>query len=276
MRTRWYATCRPSCHPFEIAFFRNFLGLIALAPWFLRYGVAPLRTKRLPLHGLRASINIVAMLSYFTALSIAPLAQVTSLGFTAPLFAALLAMVLLGEVVRLRRWLAILCGFAGTFVILRPGFAEVDPGSLLVLVSAVAWASALIVIKVLSRTESSLTITCYMVVLMAPLSLVPAVFVWQWPSGEQLLWLTATAIFGTLSQLIMTEALKIADTSVVMPFDFFRMIWATLLGMAFFAEVPSVAVWAGAAIIFASTSYIAYRERTVSPAAPSVGRPPEP
>jgi drug/metabolite transporter (DMT)-like permease len=264
-------------HPFEIAFFRNIFGLLALAPWFLRYGVTPLRTRRLPLHGLRAGLNIIAMLSFFYALSITSLARVTSLSFTAPLFATLLAMLVLGEVVRLRRWVAMLCGFVGTLVILRPGFTEIDQGSLLVLLSAAAWASALTVIKVLSRTDSSVTITCYMVVLMAPISLVPALWVWQWPTGQQLLWLVAIGVVGTLGQLVMTQALKEAETSVVMPFDFFKMIWASLLGFIFFAEVPTLFTWIGAGIIFASTSYIAYREHKVTRAPPpeSVARPPE-
>jgi len=264
-------------HPFEIAFFRNAFGLLVLAPWFLRYGLAPLRTGRLPLHGLRAGLNIIAMLAFFYALSITPLARVTSLSFTVPIFATLLAMVVLGEVVRLRRWVAMFCGFVGTLIILRPGLAELDQGSLLVLLSAALWACTLIVIKVLSRTDSSITITCYMVVFMAPLSLVPALWVWQWPTGQQLLWLVAIGVVGTLGQLIMTQALKEAETSVVMPFDFFKMIWASMLGFLFFAEVPTVFIWIGAGIIFVSTSYIAYREHKVTRARPpqSVARPPE-
>jgi drug/metabolite transporter (DMT)-like permease len=264
-------------HPFEIVFFRNAFGLLALAPWFLRYGLAPLRTRHLPLHGLRAGFNIFAMSAYFYALSITPLAQVTSLSFTVPLFATLLAMVVLGEVVRVRRWIAIFFGLVGTLVILRPGLAEIDQGLLLALSSAALWACALTVIKVLSRTDSSVTITCYMVLLMAPISLVPALWVWQWPTGQQLLWLVAIGVVGTLGQLVMTQALKEAETSVIMPFDFFRLIWATLLGFLFFAEIPTFFTWIGAGIIFASSSYIAYREHKVTRAPPpqSVARPPE-
>ncbi len=263
-------------HPFEIAFFRSFLGVLVLFPWFLRDGLALLRTQRLGLHALRATFNLFAMLAFFYAVSIVPLARVTSLGFTAPLWATLLAVLLLGEVVRLRRWTAILCGFAGTIVILRPGVDAVDLGSVLVLGSAFVWACAVIVIKVLSRSDSAVTITSYMVLLMAPLSLVPALFVWQWPSASQLLWLTFIGVSGTLAQLMMTQALKEADTSVVMPVDFLKLIWAAMLGYLFFAEVPSLYTWAGAAVIFASASYVAYRERKVTrvPARQSVGRPP--
>ncbi len=255
-------------HPFVVAFFRNFLGVLVVCPWFLRDGLAPLRTQRLGLHALRATFNLFAMLAFFYAVSTVPLARLTSLGFTAPLWITLLAVLLLGEVVRLRRWTAILCGFAGTMVILRPGVDAVDLGSLLVLGSSFVWACAVIVTKVLSRSDSAVTITSYMVLLMAPLSLVPALFVWQWPSPSQLLWLTLIGVSGTLAQLMMIQALKEAEISVVMPVDFLKLIWAALLGYLFFAEVPSPYTWAGAAVIFASSYALVRIERRRTAANP--------
>lgn len=124
-------------HPFEVAFFRNFFGLISLLPWFLRHGLGPLRTKRLGLHLLRASISVFAVLATFYAISITPLALVAALSFTAPIFATVLVAVILGERAGVRRWLAILFGFFGALVILRPGFATVQPGALLVLGASV-------------------------------------------------------------------------------------------------------------------------------------------
>ncbi|MDP6351557.1 MAG: DMT family transporter [Alphaproteobacteria bacterium] len=257
-------------HPFEIAFFRNLFGGLVLLPWFVRHGLAPLKTERFGLHGLRAGINVFAMLTFFYALSITPLAEVAALSFTGPIFATILAIVFLGEVVRMRRWVAILLGFAGTLVVIRPGFESVGPGALMVVASAAIWSCALIVIKVLLRTESSVTVTAYTVVLLAPLSLIAAVFVWQWPSLGQVLYLCAIGVIGTIGQLLMTEALKGADTNVVMPVDFLKMIWAVTLGWFFFAEAPGLFTWIGAAMIFASTSYIAYRENKLrkSAAAP--------
>ncbi len=249
-----------SLDPIQIAFFRNFFGLVVFLPWFLRYGFAPLRTKQWKLHGLRAVLNVCAMFAFFTALGMTPLARVTALGFTAPLFATLLGVVVLGEVVRLRRWTATICGFLGTLVILRPGFAEIDLGSLLVLFSALLWGCTLIVIKVLARTESSLTITSYMNILLTLLSLVPALLVWRTPEGMQWLWLLAIGVVGTLAQLAITQSLKEADTGVVMPFDFLKLIWVAVMGYLFFAEVPGTFIWLGGAIIFASATYIAIRE----------------
>ena len=261
-------------HPFEIAFFRNLFGLIIVLPWFLRYGLAPLRTQRIGLHGLRAGFNILAMLSFFYALAIAPLAQVTALNFTAPIFATLLAIPVLGEIVGRRRWTAVLIGFGGTLVILRPGLAEVGLGQMLVLVSSLAWACALLVIKTLSRTESSITIISYMAILMMPLSLVPALFVWEWPNLVQLAWLALIGLLGNGGQLLMTESIKQADMSVVMPIDFFKLIWVAALAYVAFGEIPDVYTWIGGAVIFASAVYIAYREQQLgrrSQLAPATG-----
>jgi len=247
-------------NPIEIAFFRQAFGFLALTPFFLRYGLTPFRTTRLRLHTARAAINTVAMLSFYYALSTTPLAEVSALAFSSPIFATLLAMLFLGERVRLRRWMAILVGFAGTFVVIRPGFESVGPGQIAVLLSSATWAVALILIKLLGRTESSLTITAYMTLLMTPMSLFPAIAVWQWPTAETFAWLALLGIAGTTGQLLVTQALKEGDTSVVMPIDFLKLIWAASLGFLWFGEVPTIFTWTGGAMIFASTTYIAVRE----------------
>jgi drug/metabolite transporter (DMT)-like permease len=249
-----------SIDPIQIVFFRNFFGLVVFLPWFLRHGLAPLRTNQLKLHALRAGLNVCAMAAFFYALGMTPLARVTALSFTAPLFAAILSVLVLGEVFRLRRWTATLCGFLGTLVILRPGFAEIDLGSLLALGAALLWGCTLIVIKVLTRTESAMTITSYMNILLMLLSLVPALLVWRTPEGAQWVGLLAIGVLGTLGQVAITQSLKEADTGAVMPFDFFKLIWVAIMGYLFFAEVPGLFVWLGGAIVFASATYIAIRE----------------
>ena len=250
-------------HPFELAFFRNLFGLLVLLPWFFRYRLALLKTNRLGLHSLRATLNVVAVLSYFYALSIVPLADATALSFTAPIFATLLAIVFLGEVVRTRRWTAILFGFTGTLVVLRPGFETVNLGQMLVVVYAFFFAIALIVTKILGRTESSVTIIIYVTLLMTPFSAIPALLVWQTPSFSQLGIMAIMGILGTSAQLFMTQALKEGDTNVVMPFDFLKMIWAVLFGAVIFGEMPGMFTWLGAAMIFLSVIYIGYRENKI-------------
>ena len=247
-------------HPFEIAFFRNFFGLVALTPVFLRYGLTPLKTTRFGLHLGRVLLNVGSMLAFFYAIAISPLAEVIALSFAAPIFATLLAIFFLKEVVGLGRWGSILLGFAGTLVILRPGYEEIALGPLLAVFSAMTWGCAVIIIKNLSRTDSSVTITIYMVLLMTPLTLIPAAFVWQWPTLHQLAFLVLVGAFGTVGHLCMTQAIKLAPTNVVMPIDFVRLIWVAIIGYLIFGESPDVFVWAGGAMIFASGLWIAESE----------------
>ncbi len=250
----------PDIHPFEMVFLRNLFGFVVLAPWFFRYGAAPLRTARLGLHGLRALLHLLSMLCFFSAVGMATLTDVTALSFTAPIFAPVLAVLLIGERVGMRSWLAILLGFAGALIVLRPGLEAVGPGETLALSSSVFWACALVAIKVLGRTESALTITTYMVILMTPFSLLPALFVWTWPTWPQLAWLAAMGALGTVGHLALNQALKDAETHVVMPIDFARLVWVSIIGVVAFAEPPDVFTWLGGAVIGASAGYIAVRE----------------
>ncbi len=255
-----YLALEQGLHPFEIAFFRNLFGLLALAPWFVSQGLRPLRTQRFGLHVVRALINVVAMLLFFMALALTPIAQVQALGFTAPLWATLLMVIFLREKVFLWRWGALAVGFIGALIIIRPGIKTIDAGSLLVLGSAATWAFAIIIIKMLSRTDSSVTITAYMVLLMIPLSFVPAVFFWQWPNGTQLFWLAFVGISGTLAQMGMAQAFRMTEATAVLPLDFMKLLWGALIGYLVFSEVPDSGVWIGGLTVFAAATYIAYRE----------------
>ncbi len=247
--------------PIQIAFLRNFFGLIVFLPIFMREGFGFLRTDRIVMHGVRAGLNVIAMFAYFTALSIAPIARVTALAFSAPLFAAVLGVVVLHERFRARRWAAIVIGFVGTIVILRPGVIPLDLGSVLVLFSAGVWGVIMIMIKVLSRTESSMTITGYMNILLSVLSVGPALYVWSAPSAEMWAWLVLIGVSGTIAQIALAQSFKEAETTAVLPFDFLKLVWVTLMGAWIFAEIPDLLTWVGAAIVFESGFYIAYRER---------------
>jgi len=251
-------------HPFEIAFFRNLFGIFVIAPWFIKYGFEILRTKKLKLHMARSLFNVIAMLSFFYSLSIAPLAEVSSLAFTAPLFASILAVIFLKEVVGLKRVLAIIMGFIGAIIVIDPVYSSIKIGHLYTLLSASVWSISLIIIKVLGRTESSVTITSYMVVIMIPISGVAAYFHWQTPTIIDLFYLLLIGISGTSAQMLLAQALREGDTSIIMPFDFLKLIWAVGIGYVFFYEIPSLNVWVGATIIFLSTLYIAYREKVLS------------
>ena len=247
-------------HSFEIAFFRNLFGLLVLVPFLMRHGTASFRTERLSGHLLRGVLQIGAMLMFYTALTFAPLAEVSALSFTAPLFGTIFAVMILKERIRLRRVVAVLVGFVGALVIMRPGVVPFNLGAGLVLGSSVMWSLAMVVIKRLSATESSLTLTAYMGVVMTPLSLVPALTVWRWPTPAELAWLVLLGSLGAGAQYVMAEGFRLADATTVMPFDFSRLIWASALGYVAFGEVPEIWTYLGGALIFGSTVYIAYRE----------------
>ena len=247
-------------HPFEIAFFRNLFALFSVAPWFIKLGWAPLYTKRLGLMFWRAAINAACMLGFFMAISLAPLSEITALGFTAPIYVAILAIYFLNERIGLQRWIAILFGFAGVFVILRPGFGAIGLGQFLALGSAFGWGVCLIMIKLLGRTESSVTITVYMSIMMMPMLLGPALFVWVWPTWQQLGCLVVLGTLGGIGQLGMAEALRLGPTHVIIPIDFTRLLVVSLLAYLAFDEVPDAFVWLGGVMIFGSTAFIAYRE----------------
>ncbi len=245
---------------FEVAFFRNFFGLVALTPFFLRHGLGMLRTRRLGLHALRGGIQVGCMLMFFSALAMTPLAKVSAMSVTAPLFATVGAVLVLGERIRARRITALILGFIGAMIIVRPGFVGLDTGAILVLASSAGWAVALLVIKHLSKTESSLTLTAYMGIFMTPLSLLAAVWSWHWPEPEDYLWFLVMGSLGTVAHILMAQAFREADATAVLPLDFTRLIWASLLGFFVFGEVPVLWTWLGGSLIFASTTYIAYRE----------------
>mgnify|MGYP006178739061 CR=1 FL=1 len=251
-------------HVFEIAFFRQLLGLIFMSALFLRGGLRPLITRKFGLHVLRSILNVLAMLAFFYGLSLEPLAKVVSLGLTAPLFATIGAVLFLRERMTPHRWIALGIGVAGAMIILRPGIQVVSLGALMVLISNTLWAVALVVIKVLTRTESSVTVALYSSLLQTPIAFMFAVFFWQWPTVEQLVWLAGIAIFGTISQLALTEAFRKADATLVLPADFTKVIWASLIGYFFFNQVPEIWVGVGAVVIFSAVFYNSYSDSRFS------------
>ncbi len=253
--------------PFQVAFFRAFFGLLIFLPVIARSGFGFLRTDRVGMHMLRAAMNVCAMLLFFSGLAVTPISKVTALSFTSPIFLAVLSVVLLGERMRIRRWTATMLGFIGMLVIVRPGLVTLDQGSLMVLLSAAIWSVTMIVIKLLLRTESSLTITGYVSIFLSLFALGPALYVWKDPSLDAWMWMVFIGVVGTFAQLLLAESLKQADAGAIMPFDFLKLLWASLFGYYLFNEVPDLYTWLGASIIFASGTYIAYRENAMARAA---------
>ena len=258
---RWSAQ---ALHPFQIAFFRNFFGLVFMLPWLIHHGMKIFKTERLGIFIIRAILGLLSMFSYFWALTVLPLSKAVSLSFTVPLFVTLGAALFLKEKVHIRRWLAIIFGFIGTLVILRPnlytGMSGEMMASLVVVLSSISMAASVLIIKSLSKTEAPHTIVLYMVLLMTPLSLPVAIPVWQWPEWPIWLAVIAVGFMGSLAHVIFTHAIKMADVSIVVPFDFARLPFVIVLAWFMFDQSVDYLTVLGASMVFASGAYIAHRE----------------
>ena len=260
-------------HPFEIAFFRNLGQFVFMLPWLMSVGLGVMRTERLGLHLVRSCVGLTAMLCWFTALSLMPVADVTALSFVAPLFATVGAALFLGETVRARRWTATLIGFAGALIILRPGVETFDTGALLALLAAVFMACSMLIVKSLSNTENPNAMVLYMGVFLTVFSLPPALFVWETPRLDTLAWLVVMGAVATAAHVCITRSFAAADASAVMPFDFIRLPVAAILAYVAFGEVADVWTWAGAGVIFAASVYITRREAKLAHAIAHVPAP---
>lgn len=250
-------------HPFEIAFFRNLFGLGAVLPLMFTVGLASLRSHQPRLQVLRGTTGLMAMLGWFYGLTIVPIATATALSFSAAIFASLGAVLLLGEKMHLRRWSAVALGILGVFIVLRPGAESFDPGTLFIVGSAFLWGFNVVIVKQLSKTDSTVSIVAWMSASLTVLSFVPALFVWTWPTVNQFMWLALVGLTGTCGHLTMVKALKLADATAVMSVDFSRLIWTTAMGSLIFADRIDLLAWIGGSVIFVSGIYIMYRESKV-------------
>ena len=264
-------------HPFEVTFFRCLFSLLVMLPFIIRAGPSLLATPKIGFYTLRAVVGLISMLSWFYGITFVPLATATAVNFTAPLFATMAAALILHEDVRLRRWAAVVIGFAGVLVIMRPSRESMDLMLLLILLSAASSAMNNITVKYLVRTERPNTIVALFSVYLTPLSLIPALFVWQWPDLRTLATLGGLGAIGTLAHLSVARAYLAADASACAPYEFVRLPYAALIGYLLFGEVSDGWTWVGAAIIAGSAIYVAHREaklarlgRTITAARPAV------
>jgi drug/metabolite transporter (DMT)-like permease len=249
-----------------------------LVPWIVKVGPGALKTRKKFFYTLRGFVSLVSMLSWFYGITLVPLATATALNFTAPLFSTLGAALVLHETVRLRRWSALAVGFVGVIVILRPGVEALDPYALLIVFSAMTGGLNVVTVKFLARTESPTAIVTYLMLFLTPLALIPALFVWQWPSLGAIAWLMVLGALGTASHISMVRGYGLVDASACAPFEFLRMPFTAVLAYLVFAEVTDLWTWVGAAAIAGSSIYVAHREaqlarRGLVAARPAVSQP---
>ncbi|WP_149541129.1 DMT family transporter [Siccirubricoccus phaeus] len=249
----------------ELMFFRSAFALPVVMLIAMRgAGLATLRTKRVGGHALRAASGTAAQACGFFSLALLPIAEQTALNYTQPMFVTILAIPFLGEVVRIHRWSAVVVGFLGVLVIAAgrgDGFAG---GAALGIGVAVAGGmfSALttLLVRQLSSTETSTTITLWQSLLMSGFALVGLPFFWVTPSWEELGLLVLVGLIGGCAQWLLTEAYASAQVSAVAPYSYSGLIWSILLGWVVFADVPDLAMLGGSLLIVAAGLYILHRE----------------
>lgn len=244
-----------------IVFCRCLFGILFLLPWFARNGLSGLKTKQPLLMASRGFNTMIGLYCTFAAFALMPIADVTAITYTKPIFGAIAAVLFLREVMYGSRWIATAIGFAGMLVVIRPGFADWNVGVLWALGAMASGAYTSIIVKFLTRTEPPDRIVAYTVLAMTVFSAIPAALVWTTPTGAQLLWLALVALLANSFQHCMARGYAAADAAVVLPFEFARLVIAVIVGFAVFGEVSDLTTWIGGVIIFGSALYMIHAER---------------
>ena len=235
---------------FEILFFRSLIGLAVVSVLLSRSGWKQIKSEKTGLHVVRNLAHYVGQFGWFYGIALLPLAQVFALEFTLPIWTAILAPVLLKEHLSATRIAAIVFGFTGALIILRPGIVPVDTATLAVLIAAFGFALSHTLTKKLSRTDSALSILFYMTLVQLPLGLVPALFDWVTPSMAHVPWLLLVGVTALAAHFCMVRAFLHADALVVIPMDFLRLPLIALIGLMLYGEALDLWVLLGAAVIF--------------------------
>ena len=257
----------------EGAFIRYAIGLVMISPALIGAFRRRIPGKVWALYAGRGMVHGFGVMLWFFAMARIPVAEVTALGYTSPLFVTLGAAMFLGEKLRARRVVAILIGLCGVLLILRPGFQDIGPGQLAQLGAAPLFAASFNFAKLLTNDAPPGEIVAMLSVGCTALLLPFAIAEWRDPTWEELFWLTMTAACATLGHYTLTKAYQCAPITVTQPITFLQIVWATILGVVMFGEPADAWIMAGAAVIVASAWYIARREMMAKrgPIAPAGG-----
>jgi drug/metabolite transporter (DMT)-like permease len=245
-------------------FLRNLFATLMLMPLLAWRGPSLLRSTQLPLYGVRVVVSLLSMQAWFYAISLIPIGEVTAISFLAPVLGTVGAIVLLGERVRLRRWTAIMVGLLGAMIILRPGMAPFGIGQACAIFSALSIGLAVIMIKQLTTVDDPDKIVFLTNLMLTPLSLVPALFVWTWPTLDAVIPVLGPVLgmglTAALGHVALVRGYAATDASLGMTFEFSRLPFSVAIAYLAFGETIDMWTWVGAAVIFAASVYIVRRE----------------
>jgi drug/metabolite transporter (DMT)-like permease len=249
-------------HPIEIAAMRQFFTTLALLPFIVRSPLA-LRTRRPLLQIGRGLCMFCSSILFIFGLSHLPIAEASAIGFVSPLLVTALSIPLLGEKVGIRRWSAVIVGFAGVMIVVRPGTGAFDPAALYPIVSAAAWALGLILTRIMRSSDQVLTTIFYSTLVGLVIGGAALPFVWRMPDLPGLCLMAAMGLLSAISQTLLIAAFSRAAASILAPFSYSQMVWSTLIGYFVFSTLPDTLTWIGATVVIASGLYTLHRERIV-------------
>ena len=247
----------------EAALIRYVFGLIFLIPMIIRFPWRELSRNRLTLYSLRGLAHGAGVMLWFYAMARIPIAEITAVGYTTPIFTAVGAVLIFRERIHARRFGAILVGFIGMLVILRPGLEVVQAGSLAQVVAALCFAVSYLFTKKLTYSESPTNILVMLSIVCTLVLLPGGIMQWRDPTATELFWLALTALFATCGHYAMTRSFAAAPLTVTQPFSFLQLVWAVAFGFLLFGEIPDIWVITGGLIILCAVTYLTYRESVV-------------
>ena len=246
---------------YTIGFFRFFFGLIIIFPYLVKNNFTPYKTKNFKFYFIRGLFNIPMMRFGFGALVYVPFEQFKAMHFLSPIIVVLLSFIIFREKIYLYRIFALLIGFAGMLIIVRPGIIEFNIGTIMILTSLTFWSFIIILSKFVSKDDSPITMVTYQYSLMTFFSLPLAIYFWVTPSLTSLIYVFVGAISGTILHLSLALSYKYADLSVTQPIWFTGLIFGSGIGYFAFNETPDLWTWLGGIVVFSSVLVITYNEK---------------
>ena len=245
---------------FTTGFLRFFFGFLIIIPYILKTKFKVFNTSNLKIHILRSALNLPAMLLGFAALAILPLEKITAIHFVVPLLVTILAVIFLKEKIYLYRSLALIIGFLGVLIILRPGIVDISIGIYMALTSSLIWSVVIILTKKVSKYDSAITILSHQYLYMSLFSFPLVIYFWDQPNLKTIIFILCAAMSGTILHISLNHAYKLVDVSMTQPFSFLGLVVSSLIGYFVFSDKPDLYTWFGASVIFCGVILISYRE----------------
>ena len=245
---------------FTTGFLRFFFGSLIITPYILKTKFEVFSTKNLKIHILRSALNLPAMLLGFAALAMLPLEKMTAIHFIVPIIVTILAVIFLKEKIYLYRSIALVMGFLGMLIILRPGIIDISIGIYMALISSLIWSVVIILTKKVSKDDSAITILSHQYVYMSLFSFPLVIYFWDQPSLKTIIFILCAAISGTILHIALNHAYKLVDVTMTQPYSFLGLVVSSIIGYFVFSDKPDFYTWLGASVIFCGVLLISYRE----------------